>query len=144
MVHGACMLYRCRQVATKAEPLGDGRFKINGTKIFISCGEHDMTNNIIHCVLARLPGAPEGTKGISLFLVPKHKVDEEGNISEAFNGVNIGRIEVGGGGESYKRYCLCTYVCLFTKLPCLPLSLSTYSEFLKRVYACICLYMFVA
>lgn len=56
-----------------------------------------MTNNIIHCVLARLPGAPEGTKGISLFLVPKHKVDDEGNISKEFNGVNIGRIEVGGG-----------------------------------------------
>lgn len=82
------------QVTTKAVPAGDGKYKITGTKIFISCGEHDMTNNIIHCVLARLPGAPEGTKGISLFLVPKHKVDDDGNISPEFNGVNIGRIEV--------------------------------------------------
>lgn len=81
------------QVSTRAEPLGDGKFKINGTKIFISCGEHDMTNNIMHCVLARLPGAPEGTKGISLFLVPKHKVADDGSISSEFNGANIGRIE---------------------------------------------------
>jgi alkylation response protein AidB-like acyl-CoA dehydrogenase len=81
------------QVSTRAEPIGDGKYKINGTKIFISCGEHDMTNNIMHCVLARLPGAPEGTKGISLFLVPKHKVDDDGNISSEFNGANIGRIE---------------------------------------------------
>lgn len=81
------------QVSTRAVPIGDGKYKINGTKIFISCGEHDMTNNIMHCVLARLPGAPEGTKGISLFLVPKHKVDNDGNISSEFNGANIGRIE---------------------------------------------------
>jgi len=81
------------QVSTKSESLGNGKYKINGTKIFISCGEHDMTTNIIHCVLARLPGAPEGTKGISLFAVPKHKVSEDGEISAEFNGVNIGRIE---------------------------------------------------
>lgn len=81
------------QVSTKAEPIGDGKYKITGTKIFISCGEHDMTNNIIHCVLARLPGAPEGTKGISLFLVPKHKVSDDGEISAEFNGVGTGRIE---------------------------------------------------
>ena len=55
------------QVQTKAEPIGNGKFKISGTKIFISCGEHDMADNIIHCVLARLPNAPEGTRGISLF-----------------------------------------------------------------------------
>lgn len=82
------------QVNTKAVPTGDGKYKITGTKIFISCGEHDMTSNIIHCVLARLPGAPEGTKGISLFLVPKHLVSSSGEISPEFNGVNIGRIEV--------------------------------------------------
>jgi alkylation response protein AidB-like acyl-CoA dehydrogenase len=88
-------------VSTKAEPIGDGKYKITGTKIFISCGEHDMTSNIIHCVLARLPGAPEGTKGISLFLVPKHKVSDDGEISAEFNGVGTGRIEV-----SY-AYLLC-------------------------------------
>jgi len=80
------------QVTTKAEPQGDGTYKITGTKIFISCGEHDMTDNIIHCVLARLPGAPEGTKGISLFLVPKRKVADDMTLGE-LNGANIGRIE---------------------------------------------------
>jgi alkylation response protein AidB-like acyl-CoA dehydrogenase len=70
-------------------------YKITGTKIFISCGEHDMTSNIVHLVLARLPGAPSGTAGISLFVVPKHLVSPAtGEISESFNGVNIGRIEV--------------------------------------------------
>ena len=63
---------------TKAEPQGDGTYKISGTKIFISFGEHDLTSNIIHLVLARTPGAPAGTKGISLFLVPKFLVDEHG------------------------------------------------------------------
>jgi len=80
------------QVTTKAVPKEDGSYAISGTKIFISCGEHDMTENIVHCVLARLPGAPAGTKGISLFLVPKRVVDEEG-VSGDFNGVNISRIE---------------------------------------------------
>ena len=56
---------------TKAEPQDDGTYKITGTKIFISAGEHDLTDNIIHLVLARLPDAPKGIKGISLFLVPK-------------------------------------------------------------------------
>jgi alkylation response protein AidB-like acyl-CoA dehydrogenase len=70
------------QVKTKAEPQGDGTYKITGTKIFISCGNHDMTDNIVHCVLARMPGAPEGTRGISLFLVPKRQVDEEGNVGD--------------------------------------------------------------
>lgn len=81
------------QVSTKAIPQADGTYKITGTKIFISCGEHDMTNNIIHCVLARLPDAPPGIKGISLFLVPKHKVSDSGDIDAEFNGANIGRIE---------------------------------------------------
>ena len=80
------------QVTTKAEPNPDGSFKISGTKIFISCGDHDLTENIVHCVLARLPGAPAGTKGISLFLVPKRLVGDDG-VSGDLNGVNISRIE---------------------------------------------------
>jgi hypothetical protein len=80
-------------VSTKAVPNGDGTYKITGTKIFISCGEHDMVDNIVHCVLARLPGAPEGTRGISLFLVPKKKVDADGVLSDEMNGCKIGRIE---------------------------------------------------
>lgn len=80
------------QVKTSAAAQPDGSYKINGTKIFISCGEHDLTDNILHCVLARLPGAPAGTKGISLFLVPKRHVAEDGSLG-TFNGVNIGRIE---------------------------------------------------
>ena len=79
------------QVTTNAKPNGDGSYKINGTKIFISCGEHDMTENIVHCVLARLPGAPPGTKGISLFLVPK-KQYADGAVGD-FNGVTTSRIE---------------------------------------------------
>ncbi|HEY7771913.1 MAG TPA: acyl-CoA dehydrogenase C-terminal domain-containing protein [Marinagarivorans sp.] len=63
---------------TKAEPLDDGSYAITGTKIFISAGEHDLTENIVHIVLARLPDAPEGTKGISLFIVPKYLPDGEG------------------------------------------------------------------
>ncbi|EJO9031119.1 acyl-CoA dehydrogenase family protein, partial [Escherichia coli] len=64
------------QVKTKAIPQEDGTYKISGTKIFISAGEHDLTENIVHIVLARLPDAPEGTKGISLFIVPKFLVTE--------------------------------------------------------------------
>lgn len=79
-------------VSTKAEPLDDGTYKITGTKIFISCGEHDFTENIVHCVLARLPGAPEGTKGISLFAVPKRVINEDGSCGD-INGLSIGRIE---------------------------------------------------
>jgi alkylation response protein AidB-like acyl-CoA dehydrogenase len=81
------------QVTTKAEPIGDGKYKISGTKIFISCGEHDFTDNILHCVLARLPDAPEGTKGISLFAVPKFKVNDDGTLTDELNGATIGRIE---------------------------------------------------
>ncbi len=65
-------------IRTKAEPVGDGTYKISGGKIFISSGEHDLTDNILHLVLARLPGAPKGTKGISLFLVPKFHVSDDG------------------------------------------------------------------
>ena len=67
---------------TKAEPQGDGTYTITGTKIFISFGEHDMADNILHLVLARLPGAPAGTRGISLFLVPKFMVNEDGSLGE--------------------------------------------------------------
>jgi alkylation response protein AidB-like acyl-CoA dehydrogenase len=67
---------------TKAEPQGDGTYKLTGNKIFISAGEHDMAENIIHLVLARLPDAPQGSKGISLFLVPKHKVKADGSLGE--------------------------------------------------------------
>src|SRR5690606_16009763 len=63
---------------TRAEPVGDGTYRIFGQKIFITYGEHDFTDNIIHLVLARLPDAPAGTKGISLFLVPKFLLNEDG------------------------------------------------------------------
>ncbi|GAB5098180.1 acyl-CoA dehydrogenase C-terminal domain-containing protein [Caballeronia sp. TF1N1] len=77
---------------TKAEPNGDGSFALTGTKIFISSGEHDMAENIVHLVLARLPGAPAGTKGISLFIVPKFVPDSNGALGER-NGVKCGSIE---------------------------------------------------
>ncbi|MGQ8365727.1 acyl-CoA dehydrogenase C-terminal domain-containing protein [Glaciecola sp. 1036] len=76
----------------KAEPAEDGTYKLTGTKIFISAGEHDMSDNIIHIVLARLPDAPKGTKGISLFIVPKFNVDASGNITDR-NLVKCGSIE---------------------------------------------------
>ncbi|MEQ5839326.1 acyl-CoA dehydrogenase [Paraburkholderia acidicola] len=69
-------------VRTRAEPTGDGAFKIFGTKIFITWGEHDMAKNIAHLVLARTPGAPEGVKGISLFIVPKFLVNADGSLGE--------------------------------------------------------------
>ncbi len=77
---------------TKAVPQGDGSYKISGQKIFISAGEHGMTDNIIHLVLARIDGAPEGTKGISLFIVPKFMVGEDGSLG-ARNGVTCGALE---------------------------------------------------
>jgi len=77
---------------TKAEPVGDGSYKVTGTKIFISAGEHDLTENIIRLVLARLPDAPPGVKGISLFLVPKFLPKDDGTPGER-NGVSCGSIE---------------------------------------------------
>jgi alkylation response protein AidB-like acyl-CoA dehydrogenase len=77
---------------TRAVPNGDGTYRISGQKIFISAGEHDMSENIIHLVLARIEGAPEGVKGISLFIVPKFKLDAAGNPGEK-NGVSCGSIE---------------------------------------------------
>jgi len=72
-------------IRTKAEPQADGSYKITGNKIFISSGEHDLTENILHLVLARLPNAPKGTKGISLFLVPKFLVKDNGELGERNN-----------------------------------------------------------
>jgi len=77
---------------TKAVPTGKGSYLISGQKIFISAGEHDMSENIIHLVLARIEGAPEGTKGISLFIVPKFRLDADGNPGER-NAVSCGSIE---------------------------------------------------
>ena len=78
---------------TRAQPHVDGSYRITGTKIFITAGEHDLTENIIHLVLAKLPDAPEGPKGISLFLVPKILVDTAGNLAGHRNGVECGSIE---------------------------------------------------
>ncbi|WP_370176961.1 acyl-CoA dehydrogenase C-terminal domain-containing protein [Alteriqipengyuania sp.] len=79
-------------IRTKAEPQADGSYAITGTKIFISAGEHDMSENIIHLVLAKTPGAPDSSKGISLFVVPKFLVNEDGSVGER-NGVMCGSIE---------------------------------------------------
>ncbi|MDA5192475.1 acyl-CoA dehydrogenase C-terminal domain-containing protein [Govanella unica] len=79
-------------IRTKAVPQSDGSYKLTGTKIFISAGEHDLTDNIIHLVLARLPDAPEGIKGISLFVVPKMLVNDDGSLGGR-NGVQCARIE---------------------------------------------------
>jgi len=78
-------------IRTTATPDGD-RYSVSGQKIFISCGEHDMAENIIHLVLARLPDAPKGVKGISLFLIPKYKVNEDGTLGD-HNNVNCVSIE---------------------------------------------------
>jgi alkylation response protein AidB-like acyl-CoA dehydrogenase len=66
-----------------AEPLGDGRYRLKGEKIFITFGDHDLTDNVIHAVLARLPDAPPGTRGLSLFLAPKFRVNDDGSLGEA-------------------------------------------------------------
>ena len=77
---------------TMAVPQENGSYKISGTKIFITCGEHDLSENIIHLVLARTPNAPEGIKGISLFLVPKYLPENDGNIGSK-NNLECGSIE---------------------------------------------------
>ena len=79
-------------IRTKAEPQADGSYKVTGTKIFITGGEHDLTENIIHLVLAKLPDAPAGAKGISLFLVPKVMVNADGSLGER-NSLSCGSIE---------------------------------------------------
>lgn len=77
---------------TKAEPQTDGSYRISGQKIFISAGDHDLSENVIHLVLAKIPGGPDGVKGISLFIVPKFLVNEDGSLG-ARNGVSVGKIE---------------------------------------------------
>jgi len=77
---------------TKAEPLVDGTFKVTGQKIFISAGDHDLSENVIHLVLAKIPGGPEGIKGVSLFIVPKFLVNDDGSLG-ARNGVSVGALE---------------------------------------------------
>lgn len=72
-------------IRTKAEKQADGSYRITGTKMWISGGDHEMTDNIIHMVLAKVPGGPAGVKGISLFLVPKHRVNDDGSIGESNN-----------------------------------------------------------
>ena len=72
-------------ITTKAEPQDDGTYKISGTKVWITFGEHDMTENIIHLVLAKIPGSPEGTKGISMFIVPKFIVNDDGTLGDKNN-----------------------------------------------------------
>ncbi|MBR0551810.1 acyl-CoA dehydrogenase C-terminal domain-containing protein [Stakelama marina] len=79
-------------IRTKAEPQADGSYSITGTKIFISSGEHDLTDNIIHLVLAKTPGAPDSSKGISLFIVPKFMVNDDGSLGDR-NAVTCGSIE---------------------------------------------------
>lgn len=81
------------QVKTKAEPVGDGTFKITGMKIFISSGDHDLAENIVHIVLARLPGAPEGVKGISLFIVPKYSLKPDGTLDTTKRNVTCAGLE---------------------------------------------------
>ncbi|WP_292290602.1 acyl-CoA dehydrogenase C-terminal domain-containing protein [Marivita sp.] len=77
---------------TKAVPQDDGSYKLTGQKIFISAGDHDMAENIIHLVLAKIPGGPDGIKGVSLFIVPKFIVKEDGSLGDR-NGVSVGKIE---------------------------------------------------
>ncbi len=79
-------------IRTKAEPQDDGTYRVTGQKIWISAGEHDLTENIVHLVLARIPGAPEGTKGISLFIVPKFLVGADGSPAQR-NAVSCGGLE---------------------------------------------------
>ncbi|SHG91910.1 acyl-CoA dehydrogenase C-terminal domain-containing protein [Marivita hallyeonensis] len=77
---------------TKAVPQDDSSYKISGQKIFISAGDHDMAENVIHLVLAKIPGGPDGIKGVSLFIVPKFIVKEDGSLGER-NGVSVGKLE---------------------------------------------------
>ena len=79
-------------IRTKAEPQDDGTYRISGQKIWISAGEHDMSDNIVHLVLAKIPGGPDGVKGISLFIVPKFMVNEDGSLGDR-NAVSCGGLE---------------------------------------------------
>ncbi len=77
---------------TKAEPQDDGTYRITGQKIFISAGDHDMSDNVVHLVLAKIPGGPDGIKGVSLFIVPKFLVNDDGSLGDR-NEVSVGKIE---------------------------------------------------
>ena len=92
---------------SKAEPKADGTYRISGTKIFITSGEHDLAENIVHLVLAKLPDAPSGTRGISLFIVPKYLVNEDGSLGER-NSLASGSIEhkmgIRGSATSVMNY----------------------------------------
>ena len=92
---------------TRAEPQADGSYKLSGTKIFISSGEHDLTENIIHLVLAKIPGSPDSVRGISLFIVPKFVLDEDGAPGER-NAVSCGSLEkkmgIHGNGTCVMNY----------------------------------------
>ena len=77
---------------TRAVPQEDGTYRVTGQKIFISAGDHDMAENIVHLVLAKIPGGPDGIKGVSLFIVPKFKVNGDGSLGDR-NGVSVGKIE---------------------------------------------------
>ena len=79
-------------IRTKAEKRTDGSYKVTGQKIFISAGDHDLAENIIHLVLAKIPGSPEGVKGISMFIVPKFLVNEDGSLGDR-NNISVGKIE---------------------------------------------------
>ena len=92
---------------SRAEPQGDGTYKVFGTKIFITWGEHDMADNIVHLVLARTPNAPEGVKGISLFIVPKFMVNDDGSLG-ARNDVHCVSIEHKLGIKASRRRCCST------------------------------------
>ena len=91
-------------VRTKAEPNSDGTYRINGTKIFITWGDHDLTDNVIHMVLARTPDAPPGTKGISLFLVPKYLLNADGAPGDR-NTVEVVSLEHKLGIHAAPRVC---------------------------------------
>ena len=96
-------------IRTKAEPQADGSYAITGTKIFISSGEHDLTDNIIHLVLAKTPGAPDSSKGISLFVVPKMMVNDDGSLGDR-NAVSCGSIEHKMGIHANST-CVMNYDC---------------------------------
>lgn len=92
---------------TKAEPQEDGTYKVSGSKIFISSGDHEMAENIVHLVLAKIPGGPAGIKGVSLFIVPKYLVSADGSLGER-NGVSVGSLEhkmgIHGNATCVKNY----------------------------------------
>src|SRR3546814_8761616 len=88
-------------IRTRAAPNGDGSYAVTGTKIFISSGEHDLTDNIIHLVLAKIPDAPDSVKGISLFVVPKFLVKADGSRSEEHTSALQSLLRI-----SYAVFCL--------------------------------------